>query len=213
MFVCIHTTSIQITYVYLYVYILQVYRVAQCSAPCAFLADISCHYVSLCRSLIFLPPASFLFPSATGESTWDPGVFIIIIIIFPFWWLSYNKHSISLSVLTTNIHGATQLAGDGGWACAGQQNQAAFACTSRISKAIVAVQERMGVCKPIAGLKTSCAFVKGRRRVGPKAAVRVQCRAEIAAAISGSAHSHACSILMRLSNAQLCECFLCAQTR
>jgi hypothetical protein len=25
--------------------------------------------VSLCRSLIFLPPPSFLFPSATGEST------------------------------------------------------------------------------------------------------------------------------------------------
>ena len=101
MFVCIHTTSIQITYVYLYVYILQVYRVAQCSAPCAFLADISCHYVPLCRSLIFLPPPSFLFPSATGESTWDPGVFIIIIIIFPFWWLSYNKHSISLFISLT----------------------------------------------------------------------------------------------------------------
>jgi len=30
------------------------------------------------------------------ESTWDPEVFIIIIIIFPFWWLSFNKHSISL---------------------------------------------------------------------------------------------------------------------
>ena len=62
-----------------------------CSVPCPFSFDISCHYVSLCRSLIFLPPPSFLFPS-----TWDPGVFIIIIIIFPFWWLSYNKHSISL---------------------------------------------------------------------------------------------------------------------
>ena len=24
----------------------------------------------------------------TGESIWDPGVFIIIIIIFPYWWLS-----------------------------------------------------------------------------------------------------------------------------
>jgi len=48
-----------------------------------------------CRSFIFLPPPSFLFPSATGESTWDPEVFIIIIIIFPFWWRSYNKHSIS----------------------------------------------------------------------------------------------------------------------
>jgi len=29
------------------------------------------------------------------ESTWDAGVFIIIIIIFTFWCLSYNKHSIS----------------------------------------------------------------------------------------------------------------------
>ena len=45
---------------------------------------------------IFLPPPSFLFPSATGESTWDPEVFVIRIIIFPFWWLSFNKHSISL---------------------------------------------------------------------------------------------------------------------
>jgi len=53
-----------------------------------------CH----CRSLIFLPPPSFLFPSATGQSTWDPGVFTIILIIFPFWWLSYNKHSISLHI-------------------------------------------------------------------------------------------------------------------
>ena len=60
------------------------------------ITDIACHYVSLCRSLIFLPHPSFLFPSATGESTWDPEVFIIIIIIFPFWWLSFNKHSISL---------------------------------------------------------------------------------------------------------------------
>jgi len=31
--------------------------------------DIACHYVSLCRSLIFLLPPSVLFPSATGEST------------------------------------------------------------------------------------------------------------------------------------------------
>ena len=45
------------------------HEVTQCSVPCPFLADISCHYVSLCRSLIFLPPPSFLFPSATGEST------------------------------------------------------------------------------------------------------------------------------------------------
>jgi hypothetical protein len=37
--------------------------------PCPFLTDIACHYVSLCRSLIFLPPPSVLFPSATGEST------------------------------------------------------------------------------------------------------------------------------------------------
>jgi len=74
--------------------LLHLRQVAQCSVPCPFLADIACHYVSLCRSLIFLPPPSFLFPSATGESTRDPGVFIIIIIKSPFWWLSYNKHSI-----------------------------------------------------------------------------------------------------------------------
>jgi len=49
--------------------LLQLCQVAQCSVPCPFLTDIACHYVSLCRSLIFLPPPSFLFPSATGEST------------------------------------------------------------------------------------------------------------------------------------------------
>ena len=43
-------------------------QVAQYSVPCPFLTDIACHYVSLCMSLIFLPPPSFLFPSATGES-------------------------------------------------------------------------------------------------------------------------------------------------
>jgi len=44
-------------------------QVAQCSVSCPFLADIACNYVSLCRSLIFLPPPSLLYPSATGEST------------------------------------------------------------------------------------------------------------------------------------------------
>ena len=44
-------------------------QVAQCSVPCPFSTDIACHHVSLCRSLIFLPPPSFSFPSATGEST------------------------------------------------------------------------------------------------------------------------------------------------
>jgi len=48
--------------------LLHLRQVAQCSVACPFLADIACHYVSLCRSLIFLPPPSFLFPSATGES-------------------------------------------------------------------------------------------------------------------------------------------------
>ena len=81
-------------------------QVAQCSVPCPFLPDITCHYVSLCRSLIFLPPPSFLFPSATVESSWDPGVFIIIIIIiFPSWWLSYDKHSISLFAPPKINHG------------------------------------------------------------------------------------------------------------
>ena len=47
------------------------------NVPCPFLTDIACHYVSLCRFLIFLPPPSFLFSSATGQSTWDPGVFTI----------------------------------------------------------------------------------------------------------------------------------------
>jgi len=49
--------------------LLHLCQVAQCSVPCPFLTDIACHYVSLCRSPIFLPPPSFLFPSATGEST------------------------------------------------------------------------------------------------------------------------------------------------
>jgi len=74
--------------------LLHLRQVAQCSVPCPFLTEIDCHYVSLRRSLIFLPPPSFVFPSATGESTWDPEVFVIIIIIFPCWWLSFNKYSI-----------------------------------------------------------------------------------------------------------------------
>ena len=49
--------------------LLHLRQVAQCSVPCPFLTDIACHCVSLCRSLIFLPPPSFLVPSATGEST------------------------------------------------------------------------------------------------------------------------------------------------
>jgi len=53
----------------LYSLLLHLRQVAQCSVPCPFLADIACHYVSLCRSLIVLSPPSFLFPSATGEST------------------------------------------------------------------------------------------------------------------------------------------------
>ena len=43
-------------------------QVAQCYVPCPFLADIACHYVSLCRSLIS-PSPSLHFPAATGEST------------------------------------------------------------------------------------------------------------------------------------------------
>ena len=53
----------------LHSFLLHLRQVAQCSVPCPFLADIACHTVSLCRSLIFLPPPSLLFPSATGEST------------------------------------------------------------------------------------------------------------------------------------------------
>jgi len=78
--------------------LLQLCQVAQCPVSCPFSADIPCHCVSLCslRSLIFLPPPFLLFPSATGESTWDPEVFTFIIIIFPFWWLSYYKKIICL---------------------------------------------------------------------------------------------------------------------
>ena len=52
-------------------FLLHLRQVAQFSVPRPFLADIACHYVSLCRSLIFIPPPSFLFPSATvtGAST------------------------------------------------------------------------------------------------------------------------------------------------
>ena len=49
--------------------LLHLRQVAQCAVPCPFLADIACHYVSLCRSLIPLLPPSLLFPSTTGEST------------------------------------------------------------------------------------------------------------------------------------------------
>jgi len=53
--------------------------------------------------------------SLQSQSTWDPEVFIIIIIIFPFWWLSFNKHSISQCVLdacdTARMPGATESPG------------------------------------------------------------------------------------------------------
>jgi len=49
--------------------------------------DNTCQYLTeVCRSLS--PSPSLHFPAATVESTWDPGVCIIIIIIFPYWWLS-----------------------------------------------------------------------------------------------------------------------------
>jgi len=49
----------------------------------------------LCVRLSSLyPPPSLLFPCATGESTCDPRVFVIIIIIFTYWWLSYKTHSL-----------------------------------------------------------------------------------------------------------------------
>jgi len=44
------------------------HQVAQFSMPCAFLTDIACHYVSMCRFLISLSPPLH-FPVATGEST------------------------------------------------------------------------------------------------------------------------------------------------
>jgi len=75
-------------------------QVAQCAVPCPFLTNITCHYVFLCRSFIPLPPPSLLFPSATMESTWDPGVFTIIIINFSYWWLSYNKQATSIKILS-----------------------------------------------------------------------------------------------------------------
>ena len=34
-------------------------QVAQCAVPCPFLADIACHYESLCRSTITVPPPGF----------------------------------------------------------------------------------------------------------------------------------------------------------
>ena len=43
-------------------------QVAQCFVPCPFLADIACHYASLCRSLSS-PSPSLYFSAATGELT------------------------------------------------------------------------------------------------------------------------------------------------
>ena len=40
---------------------------------------------------------NFFISQHAGERIWDPGVFTIIIIFFPHWWLSYNK----LSYLST----------------------------------------------------------------------------------------------------------------
>ena len=47
-----------------------------------------------CRS-ISLPSHS-----RTGECTSDPGVFTVILIISPYWWLSHNKHSLSRYLYT-----------------------------------------------------------------------------------------------------------------
>jgi len=49
-------------------------QVAQCAVPCPFLADIAFHYLSLCRSLIPLPPPSRFFPCATGNSRSQPEI-------------------------------------------------------------------------------------------------------------------------------------------
>ena len=47
------------------------------------------HFTSL--STLSPPTSSPPSSAATGEPIWDPGVFTIIIIFFPHWWLSYNK--------------------------------------------------------------------------------------------------------------------------
>jgi len=65
-----------------------------CVSACSHHADIQPHsqphfliqwgFYTMC-----LPPESVR--DAAGEPIWDPGVFTIIIIFFPHWWLSYNK--------------------------------------------------------------------------------------------------------------------------
>ena len=56
-------------YIYKYMYICICIYIENNSVPCPFLADIAYHYVSLCRSLISLPPPSFLILSLPGESS------------------------------------------------------------------------------------------------------------------------------------------------
>ena len=53
--------------------------------------SLSC--TSLLSPLLPLPPPIASPPSsaAAGEPIWDPGVFTVIIVFFPYWWLSYNK--------------------------------------------------------------------------------------------------------------------------
>ena len=53
--------------------------------------DVAC--TSLLSPLSHLPPPTSSPPSsaAAGKPIRDPGVFTIIIIFFPYWWLSYNK--------------------------------------------------------------------------------------------------------------------------
>jgi len=52
-----------------------------------------CLCVGLSSFFLLLP---FYFLLRLGSQPEIQKVFIIVIIIFPFWWLSYNKHSISL---------------------------------------------------------------------------------------------------------------------
>ena len=64
---------------------------------------------SLLSPLSHLSPPTSSPPSsaAAGEPIWDPGVFTIIIIFLPHWWLSYNK-LFYLSKDRTNRVGSTQ---------------------------------------------------------------------------------------------------------
>ena len=97
----VYTTCTCLLYIYMSTLHLHVYSTSTCLLyiyMSILYPHVSTRPRLLFTSLSTLPPpiASPAPSAAAGEPVWDPGVFTIIIIFFPYWWLSDN-FSFSLS--------------------------------------------------------------------------------------------------------------------